>query len=157
MAVRDDRDFPVRLRDLLAPVAEGLGMDSPIESGRLWAAWRELVGDHIADHAEPTSLRKGVLRIRADSPVWATEIGYLGEHIRLRVNDHMGTDAVVEIRVWTGPGRVSRRVGARDEKGSAGAARSKPRAVPEGPEEALRRARDAWAKRAGRGTSRDHR
>ena len=145
------------MRDLLAPVAEGLGMDAPNESGRLWAAWRDLVGDHIADHAEPTSLRGGVLRIRADSPVWATEVGFLGEHIRARVNEHMGKNAVAQVRVWTGPGRVSQRSRAGDRKEADAVAPSRRGPGPESPEEALERARRAWAQRADRGRERDHR
>lgn len=138
---------PLRLRDILVPVAERIGIDAPTETGRVWRAWRELVGDTIADHAEPTSLKKGVLRVRADSPVWATEVGYLSEEIRARVNGLAGKAIVTEVRVWTGPGDVAK--GARSTAGGGPERRApvRPRPVPESPEEALERARRAWAEK----------
>ena len=93
-----------RIRDLLPGAARRAGVgEEAIDAGRVFRRWREVVGPQIADHAEPTSLRRGVLRVRADSPAWATEIGYLGEDIRARVNEAAGRALIAEVRVWTGP------------------------------------------------------
>ncbi len=95
---------PVPLSQVLARVGERAGLGrSALEAGRLWSSWRTIVGDAVAAHAQPSSLREGVLRIRADSPVWATEVGYLAETIRARTNEVLGRDVVAEVRVWTGP------------------------------------------------------
>ena len=140
-------DDPLRLKDLLPGATGRLGIPSPEATGRVWSAWREIVGPAVAAHAEPTSLREGVLKVRADSPAWATEIGYLVEEIRSRVNAAAGGSLVSEVRVWTGP---------RPPGGTpAGGGPSGPRAGAEGPEkerpqdpaEALERARRAWARR----------
>lgn len=94
---------PVRLRDLLSSAGERLGLPAAVETGLLWRRWQEIVGPSIAQHAEPTSLRRGVLRVRADSPAWATEIGYLRDEIVRRANSAIGSAVVSEMRVWTGP------------------------------------------------------
>jgi predicted nucleic acid-binding Zn ribbon protein len=99
---------PFRLRALLASVGGRIGIEAADEVGRIWRGWSEIVGPSVAEHAEPTSLRSGVLRVRADSPAWANEIGYLGAEIGTRINAHLGKPLVNEVRVWTGPGPIAR-------------------------------------------------
>lgn len=133
---------PERLRNLLSDVGSKLGISSAVETGAVWAKWREIVGDAIADHADPSSLRSGVLRIRADSPTWATEIGYLGGEIKSRINKAVGSQLVAEVRVWIGP-RKPAPVSGSDSVPVAVATRSK-RHPERDPQKAFERARSAW-------------
>ena len=138
------KDDPLRLKDLLPDATRRLGIPAPEATGRVWARWKEVVGPDVAAHAEPTSLREGVLRIRADSPAWATEIGYLAAEIRSRVNAATGAPLVSEIRVWTGPPPAQANV---PSAGSDTAPQGPARERPADPAEALERARRAWANR----------
>ncbi len=151
-------DDPLRLKDLLRGATAGLGIPAPEATGRVWARWKEIVGPAVAAHAEPTSLKGGVLRVRADSPAWATEIGYLADEIRSRVNALTGAALVSEVRVWTGPapsrGAASQAPasfrGAVPQASAvdpAASAREIEREPAKDPAEALERARRAWAKR----------
>jgi predicted nucleic acid-binding Zn ribbon protein len=127
-------------------VGRKLGLDHPREVGVVWDRWREIVGDDIAAHAEPSSLRGGLLRVRTDSPAWATEIGYLADEIRRKANETVGRALVSEVRVWTGPGRIEPR--ARGRAAVPRPARGTPQDdVPDDPGEALERARRAWLRR----------
>jgi predicted nucleic acid-binding Zn ribbon protein len=141
------KDDPRPLKDLLPDATKRLGIPSPEATGRVWARWKEVVGPDVAAHAEPTSLRGGILRIRADSPAWATEIGYLAAEIRSRVNAVTGRQLVDEIRVWTGPPPARANVPSARPEASA----EPPRERPDDPREALERARRAWAKRRSNG------
>ncbi|MDQ4024557.1 MAG: DUF721 domain-containing protein [Actinomycetota bacterium] len=140
-------DDPRPLKDLLPDATKRLGIPSPEATGRVWARWKEIVGPDVAAHAEPTSLRSGVLRIRADSPAWATEIGYLAADIRSRVNAATGGPLVREVRVWTGPPPARAHVPSARPDGAGSAADEPDRERPADPAEALERARRAWAKR----------
>lgn len=141
---------PERIRSVLDDVGRSLGLGSPADVGKVWAHWREIVGASIADHADPTSLRGGVLRVRADSPAWATEIGYLGDEIAARINQAVSGDLVSEVRVWIGP----RRERSRSARPLApGPSRAREDAPPADPEVALERARNAWARNVGSGHS----
>lgn len=145
--------FPDRLRDVLPSVGAELGLKDAVGAGRVWASWTTIVGEQIAAHAEPTSLRDGVLRVRAESPSWATEIAYLAGDIRRRVNESVGRDVVREIKVWTGPGTMRRSDEARGEHTSQRGEREKPQAPPaEDPRTALASARQAWEKARARGS-----
>jgi predicted nucleic acid-binding Zn ribbon protein len=137
----NDDSAPKKIRDILDPFARRVGMDAGIATGRVWSQWKSIVGPDVAEHAEPTSLRRGVLRIRVDSPVWATELTYLSEEIRRRVNETLGRDHVAAVKVWTAPGPLQR-------AGSARPPTSAPAppvdAGTDDPLTALRRARAAW-------------
>ena len=127
-------------------------MKDPARTGLVWARWQEIVGPGMATHCRPSSLREGVLRLRTDSPTWATEVGYLAEDIRRKVNEMAGEPLVTDVRVWVGPfeteaarpttERTSGEAPATSRKGSSG-----------DPLEALARAREAWAKRSRKGRS----
>ena len=138
--------MPPRMSELLSMVGRKLGLDHPREVGAVWDRWREIVGDDVATHAEPSSLRGGLLRVRTDSPAWATEISYLADEIRRRANETVGRELVREVRVWTGPGPVERR-GPAVRRASSGAGESAPDDLPEDPADALERARRAWLRR----------
>ena len=138
-----DKWDPAPIRSVLGDVGKRLGVESALQTGTLWRKWREIVGAEIAAHAEPTSLKEGVLRVRADSAAWATEIGYLGPEIARKANAMAGSTLVKEVRVWNGP--------APEVPLDLGAEKAPPsdieRAPKESPEEALEAAREAWLKR----------
>ena len=137
------KDF-VRVGEVLNSLGVRLGLGRSADIGTIWKRWDQIVGATIAGHAEPSSLREGSLRIRAESPAWAAELAYLADEIRSRANDLVGRDAVTEIRVWTGPGRVVRsntempREHGENEHGSGAQA---------DPREAFERARTAWRRK----------
>jgi predicted nucleic acid-binding Zn ribbon protein len=139
--------FPARLRDLLDPAGRKLGLEGAVDAGKVFARWRAIVGDDIADHVEPTSLRDGVLRVRTDSPAWATEVSYLSADIAGRVNSALGRELVRELRVASGP-RTPRAT-------SPGASQTKQASrssgeSPKDPSEAFDKARLAWLRRRGK-------
>jgi predicted nucleic acid-binding Zn ribbon protein len=136
---------PKRMSESLGAVGRKLGIGGAIEAGRIWSRWGDIVGPGIAEHAEPTSLRQGTLRIRTDSPVWATEIGYIGSEIARRANEIAGSEVVLEVRVWTGPGEIQRRSrNVRDPRSSEASEAASTRPSSDEPIEALGRARAAW-------------
>lgn len=138
---------PFRLSDLLGPAAKSFGVEDTRAVSALWRRWEEVVGEGIAAHAEPTSLRDGVLKVRADSPVWATEIGYLAEEIRGAIERELGPGSVRSISVWTGPGKAGKGGSRGPSKPVAASGRDHKEADPElSPEEALSRARTAWSR-----------
>ena len=139
-------DDPVRVGDILPGAAKSAGLDDGAAAGKIWGSWRSIAGEAIADHASPSSLRRGVLRLHADSPSWATEISYLADELKRRINELLRREAVKEVRVWTGPERPPRAFGGTGP-GPNPQATDGPRIKPSlDPAEAVARARAAWAK-----------
>jgi hypothetical protein len=143
--------LPPRLKDLLAAVGARIGLADTRATGAIWSRWTEIVGGSVAANAEPTSLRDGVLRIRAISPGWATELTYLVTEISQRANEVAGKEVVREVRIWTGPGEMTRAVnhttGTAREEGLDESPDDAVRADPADLTTALERARAAWARR----------
>ena len=146
---------PAPLRDILRTATGNVGGDDPIHAGTIWRHWRTIVGDAIAAHAEPTSLRAGVLRVRTDSPAWATEVSYLGEDIATKANRQVGSDAVREVRVWTSPEPIRVQRAAAAARISTGTGNAPEEVFPDDPRGALAAAYTAWKKRWSRARSRD--
>jgi predicted nucleic acid-binding Zn ribbon protein len=69
--------------------------------GAVSARWNELVGDTVAEHAEPCGLRDGVLVVGVREPGWATQLRFLGPEIVERCDATLGPEVVerVEVRV----------------------------------------------------------
>ena len=158
MATDKPSSDPSPLKSLLGPAASRYGLDDALATGSLWKRWGDIVGPDVAAHAQPTSLRGGVLRVRADSPVWAHEIGYLSEEIRSKVNAALGSAAVREVKVWNAPGAPESQRRADPARGSGAARADSPGSDPAAaadmdPMEALDKARKAWSerRRSGRG------
>ena len=144
-----DRDV-AKLKDLLGPVGRKLRLEDPVAAGALWRRWPQIVGDDIARNAEPTSLKEGVLRIRTSSPTWATEMSYLANDIKERVNKALGKPLVRDVKIWTSPAPIRR---AQRDAGHS-PARHDPvahEARAQDPETAFRRAFQAWSKRRHKG------
>lgn len=93
-----------------APVGAGLdrlvrhlGGASARTTAALFERWAELVGETVAEHARPLSLRAGVLAVAVDDPAWATEIRFLEAALIVRINAELDADPVTSIQVSVRP------------------------------------------------------
>ena len=143
---------PVPLGEALGGATRRFGMGEARHVARLFSAWPDIVGDSVAAHVEPVSLRDGVLRLRADSPSWATEITYLRERIRTQVNEALGSVIAQKIDVTTGPKQgPRRRSGSRAEPSPRDPSEAREPRDPDDPIGAFERAFVAWKRRRSRG------
>jgi hypothetical protein len=98
-------DDPSSLRASLSQLAASWGIESPLETARIFSGWEEVVGVELAARCRPTSLKGGVLRVRTHSAVWASELRYLSGAIIERVNRAVGSEIVRELKPWVATGR----------------------------------------------------
>lgn len=137
---------PRRIGDVLRGASRGWGIAELADAGHIGTVWPDIVGADIAAHVTPTSLRGGVLRIRAESAIWATEVGYLVDEIALRINRALNRSVVSEVRVWTSPSPTERASKRTDTTPIAVVPTiSTPPA--DDPETAFEKARAAWIRR----------
>lgn len=111
---------PQPLAELAQRVVRDAGWDGSVAVGGVIGRWREVVGDHVADHCEPTGFGEGVLTVRAETTAWATQLRMLGGDITRRLNEVVGAGVVDRIEVlapdapswrrgrWTVRGRGTR-------------------------------------------------
>lgn len=94
---------PTRVAGALASLAAAWGMDNPLESARIVTRWEQIVGPEVAAKCRPSSLKAGILRVRTDSPTWASEFRFLSPQVIGRINAELGRTVVTEIKPWVGP------------------------------------------------------
>ena len=106
---RDERRPPLeveprRVGECLDRATRGLGVPKAEMLGAVFAKWVELVGPEIASHAEPRSLREGILTVVVDQPAWAAQLRYLASDLVTKIASFTGSSEVgkVEFRVVAG-------------------------------------------------------
>lgn len=107
----DGRD-PQPLGRLARDVANTRGWSPRVAEGTVFAQWFEVVGEQIAEHAQPTLLRDGVLTIAAESTAWATQLRMVQAQVLAKIAAAVGDDVVTALRI-TGPTAPSWRKGPR--------------------------------------------
>jgi predicted nucleic acid-binding Zn ribbon protein len=87
-----------------------------VAEGTVFAQWATIVGDDIADHAQPTGLRDGVLNVSAESTAWATQLRIVQAQLLAKIAAAVGDGVVKSLRI-TGPTAPSWRKGPRHISG----------------------------------------
>ena len=111
---------PRRVAEHLDSATRGLGVPKAGILAVVFSKWAELVGPDIAAHAEPRSLRDGVLLVVVDQPAWAAQLRYLSADLVAKIAAFAGSSEVVtvEFRVVaggrSGPREKAARRGSRD-------------------------------------------
>jgi len=90
---------PRELRTALGRVVGGLSDGSGGDIVNILACWDEVVGQAVAAHARPRSLRTSKLIVEVDEPGWATQLRYLRGEISAGLNARLGADVVTSIEL----------------------------------------------------------
>lgn len=111
----DQRD-PQPLARAAGDLAKSRGWSPRVAEGRVFAEWPTVVGEQIAGHATPTSLREGVLTVAAESTAWATQLRMVQAQILAKIAAAVGDGVVTSLKI-TGPAAPSWRKGPRHISG----------------------------------------
>ncbi|MGY9081059.1 MAG: DciA family protein [Acidimicrobiales bacterium] len=87
------------MRSALDNLASTLGLTNVDSINALFVDWPEIVGEQLAKHCVPRSLRDQVLTIEASDQQWATELKWMTSLLIERCCDALGLDAVTEVRI----------------------------------------------------------
>ena len=88
----------VALDKLVPSVMKGLGLEKRLHESQIHFLWPHIVGADIARHAQPVSLRKGLLIVAVDHPVWLQELSRYHKSLLLqKVHERLGKNTVRDI------------------------------------------------------------
>jgi predicted nucleic acid-binding Zn ribbon protein len=91
-------------------VAKKQGWSSRVAEGTVFGQWPSVVGQQIAEHARPTTLRDGVLSVSAESTAWATQLRIIQTQLIAKIAAEVGDGVVTSLKI-TGPVAPSWRKG----------------------------------------------
>ena len=91
------------VNSLIGKTMQGLGLGSRVQEAEVLLAWREVVGDFIAENSKPSRLKEGVLYVQVLQPAihfelernWKTQIVQ-------KLRDRFGSRVVREVRFRVG-------------------------------------------------------
>ena len=94
---------PRRVAESLPAVTRNLGGTGGPVLVELLRRWPEVVGEAVAAHCRPLSLRDGTLTIAADEPAWGAQLRWLEADLLGRLEQTLGAGAVARIAVRIRP------------------------------------------------------
>lgn len=103
---RDPQTLGAATRDL----ARTRGWSPKVAEGAVFGQWSTVVGEQIAEHATPSSLREGVLTVAAESTAWATQLRMVQSQLLAKIAAAVGDGVVTSLKI-TGPTAPSWRKG----------------------------------------------
>jgi predicted nucleic acid-binding Zn ribbon protein len=107
---------PKSIASSMDELIQSFGWQSKVSEGELFANWKDLVGDQVAQSSFPEDLTKGVLTVRCKSTAWATQLRLMGSEILARISERLPDLEVKELR-FIGPQAPSFKRGFRTVQG----------------------------------------
>ena len=91
------------MADSLDAVARNLGGAGGPALVDLLQRWPEVVGEQLAAHCVPVSLRNNLLTIVAYESAWGAQLGWLEADLHRRLDEALGAGVVTRIAVRVRP------------------------------------------------------
>lgn len=110
---------PTLISEALSELVREREWQSSIAEGNLFSMWKVIVGEEIAERAEPISLLDGILLIKCTTTAWATQMSMMENEI-LSTIQKSAPGALVESLRFTGPQAPSWKRGLRSIKNGRG-------------------------------------
>jgi predicted nucleic acid-binding Zn ribbon protein len=95
-----DKHKTQRVGDLLPEVLKANKLDQKLNETRLLSAWEEVLGEGIANYTESKYIKNKVLYVKLKSAVLRNELLLSREQIIRSLNDMIGADVIVDIRLY---------------------------------------------------------
>jgi predicted nucleic acid-binding Zn ribbon protein len=105
----DGRD-PQTLGAATSELAKTRGWSTRVAEGSVFGQWATVVGEQIAEHASPSSLRDGVLTVEAESTAWATQLRLVQAQLLAKIAASVGHGVVTSLKI-VGPAAPTWRKG----------------------------------------------
>lgn len=89
---------PIAISEVIKQTVKRLGLKKGIEQNAAVTCWAEAVGPKIAVKSQAVKIIKGVLYIKAESPVWSQQLSLMSEELKEKINQRLGKKIVKQIR-----------------------------------------------------------
>jgi predicted nucleic acid-binding Zn ribbon protein len=96
------------LSGLLPRVLKQLGLDQGLLGWRAVSEWPQVVGPRIARHTRAVAFRDGVLQVEVEGSAWMHELAFLKRDLARKVNEHVGSRLVRDVRFIVPRGGILR-------------------------------------------------
>lgn len=96
-------DPTISVADVIGKLMASLGLGERLKQEEVLAAWKEVVGDFIASHSQPTRLQNGILFVQVLQPTMHYELDRVWKHkIIAKMRERFGPKAVRDLKFRVG-------------------------------------------------------
>ena len=88
---------PESIADILNQLKNNSPIGVQFDYAKIWEKWETIVGEHLARHTHPVTVKDNVLHIHADSPVWMHKLAYKKWHILKYINSLLDKEPVSDL------------------------------------------------------------
>ncbi len=93
---------PQKIRSVLEGTLKSLEIDVPLKSYSILGAWKEIVGESVALHTQPRTIRNRILFIDVSHPTWIQQLQFLKPTLLEKINNFLGEPHIQDIRFKLG-------------------------------------------------------
>jgi hypothetical protein len=93
---------PQSIHSILERTLKSLEIDVPLKTYSIVGAWNEIVGESVAGHSQPRSIRNQILFIDVAHPTWMQQLQFLKPTLLDQVNAFLGEPLIRDIRFKLG-------------------------------------------------------
>ncbi len=86
------------LGSILSALLREHGLEGAAVGWKAVADWPAVAGPRLSKHTKAASFRDGILTIEVEGSAWMHELGFLKLELVRRVNQHLGTETVRDVR-----------------------------------------------------------
>src|SRR4030042_4169352 len=93
---------PQSIHSILERTLKSPEIDVPLKTYSIVGAWNEIVGESVASHSQPRSIRNQILFIDVAHPTWMQQLQFLKPTLLDQVNAFLGGPLIQDIRFKLG-------------------------------------------------------
>lgn len=94
-----------RVSGVLSRLMSHLGLEQGLLGWRAVSEWPQVVGPQLSRHARAVGFRDGALLVEVEGSAWMHELGFLKRDLVHRINAHLGSECVKDVRLSIPRGR----------------------------------------------------
>jgi predicted nucleic acid-binding Zn ribbon protein len=93
---------PQPIHSILEKTLKSLEIDVPLKTYSIFGAWREIVGESLALHTQPRSIRNQILFIEVSHSTWMQQLQFLKPTLLEKIHAFLGEPHIQDIRFKLG-------------------------------------------------------
>ena len=97
LMTEEKKDSMTSLKDILQGLLSGSNLKFNPADAEIWEVWDDVVGPAIAEHAQPSNIKKKLLRVHVAESIWLQELEFVADTIKEKLNERLGRNAVEKV------------------------------------------------------------
>ncbi|HHY13894.1 MAG TPA: DUF721 domain-containing protein [Thermoanaerobacterales bacterium] len=91
-----------KIKNILTETLKKRRFHKKVKENLVLVHWREIVGDELVRHTEPSYIKNGILFVNVANSMWAHHLTFLKREIIGKINNKVGKRIVRDIRFRSG-------------------------------------------------------